>query len=53
MKQKRSLSELEVAVDKAFQDYIDSLPSGPRAAKLAFMKAFLDWKAKQGQRPAE
>jgi hypothetical protein len=53
MKNKRSLSDLEAAMDKAFQDHLASLPPGPRAAKLVFMKSFLDWKWKQSKQEAE
>ena len=53
MKDKRRLIELEAKIDRLFQDYIASLPPGPRATKLLFMKAFLDWKEKQSKRPAD
>jgi hypothetical protein len=53
MKDKPRLIALEAEIDKLFQDYIASLPPGPRAAKLLFMKAFLDWKAKQSKRQAD
>jgi hypothetical protein len=35
---------LEAEIEKQFQDYIDRMPPGPRAARLHFLKAFLDWK---------
>jgi hypothetical protein len=42
---KARLIALEAEVEKRFQDYIDSLPPGPRKARAHFMKTFLDWKA--------
>jgi hypothetical protein len=42
---KARLVALEAEIEKQFQGYIDRLPPGPRAARMHFMKAFLDWKA--------
>jgi hypothetical protein len=42
---KARLIALEAEIEKQFQDYIDRLPPGPRAARMYFMKAFLNWKA--------
>ena len=53
MKEKPKLIELEAAMDQAFQDYIASLPPGPRTTKVLFMKGFLDWKAKQSKQQVD
>ena len=53
MKENPKLIELEAKIDRLFQDYIASLPPGPRATKLLFMKGFLDWKAKQSKRQVD
>jgi hypothetical protein len=41
---KARLIALEAEIEKRFQDYVDRMPPGPHAARMHFMKAFLDWK---------
>jgi hypothetical protein len=45
-KREATLIALETEIHKRYQDYVDRMPPGPRAAQVHFMQAFLDGKAK-------